>query len=432
MSQTILQDLSIYIPLTEKDRQIAREVSQEKADNLKVKQTYLNLLGILGIIRFLSEISCPIDVKKSRICNPVMRAITEPTDICIAGLSRVNCCRVLPNKKTYIAPEKVTQELFICHIFYEVQEQLNKVKLLGFIPALDPLSTREEIFLDELEPIDYLIDYLFDLEQGIEVLRENEKIAANFSLEIRSQMLAEIVAQFDRISELPLQQQVEQGTEILNLLIESNDPREGNKQLSREIIDELSKIWNRNTSNLSEKTEETKEEEKKKDNSSVKKVTFSLMDWLSEGIDEVAWALGWKRLEFQLEGEDRAFGHSKKLDSTKNDEQQNNSAIQEVFSRSLKIAGQSYELKVIPLNLKTDRSTWRFKLSNSIPWACIPVGFKLKLLTDTGEEFPGNEDVATTEQLKELYIDVTIEPGEGLIWLTEPMPDNYEQEVLCN
>ncbi len=29
-----------------------------------------------------------------------------------------------------------------------------------------------------------------------------------------------------------------------------------------------------------------------------------------------------------------------------------------------------------------------------------------------------------------LYLEVILEPGEGLVWETEPEADNYQQEVL--
>jgi hypothetical protein len=51
------------------------------------------------------------------------------------------------------------------------------------------------------------------------------------------------------------------------------------------------------------------------------------------------------------------------------------------------------------------------------------------LLTERLEEFDDNEDVA--DRLREdLLVEIELEPGEGLIWEIEPIPDNYNREIL--
>ncbi|NET46215.1 DUF1822 family protein [Okeania sp. SIO2B3] len=59
----------------------------------------------------------------------------------------------------------------------------------------------------------------------------------------------------------------------------------------------------------------------------------------------------------------------------------------------------------------------------------IPAGFKLRLLTENGENFENNEAVST-HAVEKLYVDVILEPGEGLIWEIEPIPDDFSREIL--
>jgi hypothetical protein len=63
------------------------------------------------------------------------------------------------------------------------------------------------------------------------------------------------------------------------------------------------------------------------------------------------------------------------------------------------------------------------------PGGYIPIGFKLRLLTENLQPFENNEDAATIVA-DQLYIDVALEPGEGSVWAVEPTPDNYNQEIL--
>jgi hypothetical protein len=32
--------------------------------------------------------------------------------------------------------------------------------------------------------------------------------------------------------------------------------------------------------------------------------------------------------------------------------------------------------------------------------------------------------------VEQLYIEVALEPGEGIVWEIEPLPDNYDREIL--
>ncbi|MEH2053558.1 MAG: DUF1822 family protein [Nostoc sp.] len=74
-------------------------------------------------------------------------------------------------------------------------------------------------------------------------------------------------------------------------------------------------------------------------------------------------------------------------------------------------------------------SCFLHELRNTNPDAMIPAGFKLRLLTEDLQPFVNNEDTAT-EAIPQLYIDVELEPGEGLVWEVEPTPDEYDREIL--
>jgi Protein of unknown function (DUF1822) len=97
------------------------------------------------------------------------------------------------------------------------------------------------------------------------------------------------------------------------------------------------------------------------------------------------------------------------------------------LSKELVIAGEQYELRVIPQGNISDR-LWRFEVG-SVSGQLIPAGFRLRLLTEDLQSFENNSDTATTDT-EQLYLEVLLEPGEGLVWEIEPLPDNYEPEIL--
>ncbi len=140
----------------------------------------------------------------------------------------------------------------------------------------------------------------------------------------------------------------------------------------------------------------------------------SIIDWLRSGVSDIAQQIGWGQIELQA---GFAGGRGEELTSSKI-----------ILSRQLHIAGQKYEIRVFPVG-NIEESIWRFELRNSTIGGLIPGGVKLRLLTEDLETFEGNEDIALTAQ-ESLYIDVGLAPEEGIVWETEPLPDNYDREIL--
>ncbi|MBD2519029.1 DUF1822 family protein [Nostoc sp. FACHB-973] len=141
---------------------------------------------------------------------------------------------------------------------------------------------------------------------------------------------------------------------------------------------------------------------------------WSIQQWLQAGVSNFAQQLGWGMTTLQL--------------APRGVRSRENAESNVCFSRQLAIADYTYELRVFPRDNLTE-NVWRFELRNANPDAMIPVGFQLRLLTEDLQPFINNEHTAT-EASDRLYIDVELEPGEGLVWEIEPTPDGYEREIL--
>ncbi|MDJ0737588.1 MAG: DUF1822 family protein [Nostocaceae cyanobacterium] len=140
---------------------------------------------------------------------------------------------------------------------------------------------------------------------------------------------------------------------------------------------------------------------------------WSVLDWLQTGVSQIAANIGWESLNLQLSAAAR---------SVEDIEPEN------ILCRQLVIAGQRYELQIIPVGEGEER-IWRFQLQNTTVGAAIPGGFKLRLLTEDLQPFPNNEDIANTA-VEELFVEVALEPGEGIVWEIEPLPEDYDREIL--
>lgn len=142
-------------------------------------------------------------------------------------------------------------------------------------------------------------------------------------------------------------------------------------------------------------------------------VDNSITQWLQTGVNHFAQLWGWETKEFFIVSA-----------------QMRSSSSVQGLSRQLTIAENRYELRIYPRQTPED-IIWRFELRNSISGGQIPVGFKLRLLTEDSQEFENNEDIATS-LVDMLYVEVILEPGEGVgvIWEIEPAPVDWEREIL--
>ncbi|MEM7554716.1 MAG: DUF1822 family protein [Cyanobacteria bacterium P01_A01_bin.84] len=140
----------------------------------------------------------------------------------------------------------------------------------------------------------------------------------------------------------------------------------------------------------------------------------SVVDWLQNGISQIAQFGGWEsiKLDFSTAGA-RSIEENTSITA---------------FSRILTIAGQSYELLIAP-QLQQEENLWKFELRNATPGGLVPGGIKLRLLTEDLQPFPNNEDTATAAS-EQIFVIVALEPGEGIVWEIEPLPENYDREIL--
>jgi hypothetical protein len=135
----------------------------------------------------------------------------------------------------------------------------------------------------------------------------------------------------------------------------------------------------------------------------------SIPQWIQSGMSNFARQLGWEQREFTLTG----VGVR---------------SLASGIARTLMIAGDRYELRVLPVG-QVANHVWRVELRSAVPGRAIPVGFRLRLLTEDLQSMDNNEDIATVG-VESLYIDVVLEPGEGLVWEIEPTPEAYDREIL--
>ncbi|MBD2195519.1 MULTISPECIES: DUF1822 family protein [Calothrix] len=142
---------------------------------------------------------------------------------------------------------------------------------------------------------------------------------------------------------------------------------------------------------------------------------WSISQWLQTGVSDFAQKFGWASIDSQI---NYAGARSSAPAFTL-----------PTLVRKITIAGQQYELRVQPKS-NIENRVWRFELRNATRGQMIPSGFKLRILTEDLQPFDGNQVQAKTA-VESIYIEIALgEEQEGLVWETEPTPENFEREIL--
>ncbi|MEO0802690.1 MAG: DUF1822 family protein [Cyanobacteria bacterium J06642_2] len=137
----------------------------------------------------------------------------------------------------------------------------------------------------------------------------------------------------------------------------------------------------------------------------------SVVTWLQQGLTEVAGQLGWERLQVA------ELGAGARGEITQTDT---------VLSKSVMVGDREYELRLFPRR-ELEAGQWRFEL-RALTNRVEP-GTTLRLLSEDLQPFAGNAVTASAEA-EALYVDVAIASGEGIVWEIDPMPEDYEREIL--
>lgn len=138
----------------------------------------------------------------------------------------------------------------------------------------------------------------------------------------------------------------------------------------------------------------------------------SVKQWLQEGLSQRIRQLGWQSMMYQpvtagARGEDGEMAQS-------------------ALSKEIAIAGERYRIQISEI-AGEQPNAWRFELRKQN--GLIPPGITLRLLTEDLQPFENNA-VTSVEPVEQLYVDVALADGEGLVWTTEPASEAYEAEIL--
>jgi hypothetical protein len=175
----LTQFLPIPVLLDKNFHRYAMQFAAEQATPQKGKQVYLNTLAVCGVYQYLKWLSIPSNLSQSDCWHPGLRAIFNVADLVLPNIGKLECRLVLPEEKALIIPPETTDNR-IGYVAVRLNEELDRVELLGFVTRDRISQPPEPIFLTQLQPLDSLLEtihrqsLLVNLRQWIEGIFQPE------------------------------------------------------------------------------------------------------------------------------------------------------------------------------------------------------------------------------------------------------------------
>ena len=151
----VIENNAVPLPITSKDREIARNFAAEQATKQKGEQVLYNTLAVLTVQNYLQMLGAATDLLGSDSWNPLLRTLDNVADLNILGLGKLEC-RPVKNSETSCHIPMDVWDLRLGYAIVKIDDSLKKAALLGFVPQV----TSEKLAISDLEPVEALLDRL--------------------------------------------------------------------------------------------------------------------------------------------------------------------------------------------------------------------------------------------------------------------------------
>ena len=143
------QQLTISVPITEANRNKAKQFAQQQSNSEKSLQVYHNTLAVLVTNNYLQMLDVQTSLQQSHSWNAVARVSTNIADLNLPGKGHLECRSILKGDDTCYFPED-TWNNRIGYVVVQLDESCKQGTLLGFLPQVSR-NTRN---IKELQSLD--------------------------------------------------------------------------------------------------------------------------------------------------------------------------------------------------------------------------------------------------------------------------------------
>ena len=155
-----IENIAVALPITSDSRELARIFASQQTNEQKAAQIFLNTLAVLIVRNYLDLMGIPTNLSNCDSWNLVMRTCDDVADLDILNLGKLECRPIRSNDSSCHIPMEVWNSR-LGYVIVKIDDSLKKAELLGFVSHV----TTEDLAINDLRPIEALIDHLHDLKE---------------------------------------------------------------------------------------------------------------------------------------------------------------------------------------------------------------------------------------------------------------------------
>ncbi|MEG4047339.1 DUF1822 family protein [Microcoleus sp. Pol17_C1] len=152
-----MKDNLTELPIDQQVYNLALGYASEQANLQHGLKIFYNTMTVWAVNYLLGRMNFETLIDKDDDWTVGIESALELADVMLPGIGKIQCCRIDEGETRIIVP---AQDDRIAYIFVELPGSVEKVKLLGFLPAADIHGDTVEISVTNLQSFDRLSDYL--------------------------------------------------------------------------------------------------------------------------------------------------------------------------------------------------------------------------------------------------------------------------------
>lgn len=168
----------VPLKLSQEAHYYANKFAAEQATAQKAKGVYLNTLAVCAVYSWVQWMEFTTAIDQGESWDPVIRRFNDVADLVLTDIGRLECRPLLPGERSILVPLEVREDRIGC-VLVQFEQQLDKVKLLGFVPADASGNLPEKIAIDDLQSVEELTEYLEELDAPIFRKKFQESLSEN-------------------------------------------------------------------------------------------------------------------------------------------------------------------------------------------------------------------------------------------------------------
>lgn len=163
MMNNIITPFFVPIQISQVVLDYARQFAAEQTTPEKAKKVYENTVALGAVASYLDWMEFKTDLSQGESWNAAIRHFNDVADLVLPDIGRIECRSLLPGETAIYLPPEATENRIGCALV-QLEEEPDKVKILGFVPADDGGNLPEVLKVEDLQSLEELTELLGELE----------------------------------------------------------------------------------------------------------------------------------------------------------------------------------------------------------------------------------------------------------------------------